>query len=271
VQRLQVGDPPPQVHDLLLGQGTDPVAGVGLPSARCSSDCTSARVNPRSWALAVLILIFGPISGAHFNPIVILVDWRLHRHSHTVLAVPEVAAYLIAQTIGAIGGAMPANLMFSRAPVTFSPTHRSTANLWLGEVVATAGLVLLIFALMRTGRPCSTPDGHRHRRHRRGRPRSRRHPYPCQEPWMSEPSGSAPADQINPLAIEAMNELGIDITDQNPKSLPPQDSQASTMVITMGCGDVCLYYLGPTPRRLGHPRPRRPRHRTCHPRRHRPQ
>jgi glycerol uptake facilitator-like aquaporin len=113
-------------------------------------------VNPRSWALAVLILIFGPISGAHFNPIVILVDWRLHRHSHTVLAVPEVAAYLIAQTIGAIGGAMPANLMFSRAPVTFSPTHRSTANLWLGEVVATAGLVLLIFALMRTGRPCST-------------------------------------------------------------------------------------------------------------------
>jgi arsenate reductase len=57
-------------------------------------------------------------------------------------------------------------------------------------------------------------------------------------------AGSAPADQINPVAVEAMKEIGIDISDQKPKILTPQDSQASTVVITMGCGDVCPYYSG---------------------------
>ncbi|HZN72065.1 MAG TPA: arsenate reductase ArsC [Micromonosporaceae bacterium] len=57
-------------------------------------------------------------------------------------------------------------------------------------------------------------------------------------------AGSAPADQINPVAVEAMNEIGIDITDQKPTVLTPEDSQASSVVITMGCGDVCPYYPG---------------------------
>ncbi len=57
-------------------------------------------------------------------------------------------------------------------------------------------------------------------------------------------AGSAPADQINPVAVEAMEELGIDISGQQPKVLTPEDSQASTVVITMGCGDVCPYYPG---------------------------
>jgi arsenate reductase (thioredoxin) len=57
-------------------------------------------------------------------------------------------------------------------------------------------------------------------------------------------AGSAPADQINPVAVQAMAEVGIDITDQKPKILTPEDSEASTVVITMGCGDVCPYYPG---------------------------
>lgn len=57
-------------------------------------------------------------------------------------------------------------------------------------------------------------------------------------------AGSAPADQINPVAVQAMREVGIDITDQQPKILTPEDSQASDVVITMGCGDVCPYFPG---------------------------
>jgi arsenate reductase len=59
-------------------------------------------------------------------------------------------------------------------------------------------------------------------------------------------AGSAPADQINPVAIEAMKEVGIDITGQQPKILTPEDSEASSVVITMGCGDVCPYFPGQT-------------------------
>jgi arsenate reductase (thioredoxin) len=59
-------------------------------------------------------------------------------------------------------------------------------------------------------------------------------------------AGSAPADQINPVAVQAMRELGIDITDQKPRILTPDDSAASSVVITMGCGDVCPYFPGQT-------------------------
>jgi arsenate reductase len=57
-------------------------------------------------------------------------------------------------------------------------------------------------------------------------------------------AGSAPADQINPVAVRAMAEVGIDITGQTPKILTPQDSAVSSVVITMGCGDVCPYFPG---------------------------
>jgi arsenate reductase (thioredoxin) len=59
-------------------------------------------------------------------------------------------------------------------------------------------------------------------------------------------AGSAPADQINPVAVQAMAEVGIDITDQKPKILTPEASEASNVVITMGCGDVCPYFPGQT-------------------------
>jgi protein-tyrosine-phosphatase len=57
-------------------------------------------------------------------------------------------------------------------------------------------------------------------------------------------AGSAPKDSINPIAVEAMAELGIDIADQQPKILTPESVQASDVVITMGCGDACPYYPG---------------------------
>ena len=57
-------------------------------------------------------------------------------------------------------------------------------------------------------------------------------------------AGSAPKDSINPVAVEAMAELGIDISNQKPKILTPESVQQSDVVITMGCGDACPYYPG---------------------------
>ena len=59
-------------------------------------------------------------------------------------------------------------------------------------------------------------------------------------------AGSIPADQVNPAAVEAMQEVGIDISDQRPKILTPDTVQASDVVITMGCGDVCPIFPGKT-------------------------
>ncbi|MEJ6553768.1 arsenate reductase ArsC [Microbacterium esteraromaticum] len=57
-------------------------------------------------------------------------------------------------------------------------------------------------------------------------------------------AGSMPADQINPIAVEAMGELGIDITAEQPKVLTTEAVQASDVVITMGCGDACPFFPG---------------------------
>ncbi|MFJ4342730.1 arsenate reductase ArsC [Streptomyces sp. NPDC088915] len=59
-------------------------------------------------------------------------------------------------------------------------------------------------------------------------------------------AGSLPGDQVNPAAVAAMAELGIDISDQRPKVLTPEAVQASDYVITMGCGDACPYFPGKT-------------------------
>lgn len=108
-------------------------------------------------ALGALILTFGPISGAHFNPVVSAADWFLGRRTGTGITGADLAGYAVAQTLGAIGGSILANLMFDLAPITFSARDRSAGHLWLGEVVATAGLLLLIFALGRSGRAAVAP------------------------------------------------------------------------------------------------------------------
>ena len=97
--------------------------------------------------LVALILAFGPVSGGHFNPVVTLAD-RILGGISTVDAV----AYAVAQVIGACVGAIVANLMFSLPAVTISTHTRSSSGLWLGEFVATFGLVLVILGVVRSGR-----------------------------------------------------------------------------------------------------------------------
>ncbi len=102
--------------------------------------------------LSVLILQFGPVSGAHFNPLVSFVDWLLGHRSGHGLPIRDVAAYSVAQTIGAIAGAALANLMYALAPLQISTHDRATPSVLLAEAIATAGLVALIFTLARSGR-----------------------------------------------------------------------------------------------------------------------
>jgi arsenate reductase len=104
------------------------------------------------FGLAVLILMFGPVSGAHFNPVVTAADWLLGRRSGTGIAGSDATAYVTVQVIGAIAGSWLANLMFDRAVLEISTKHRITTGHLVGEVVATAGLIALIFALARSGR-----------------------------------------------------------------------------------------------------------------------
>jgi glycerol uptake facilitator-like aquaporin len=132
------------------------VVGSGIMAARLSPGDVGLQLLENSiatmLALAVLILIFSPVSGGHFNPIVSAVEWWLHRRSTNRLRLTALLGYLVAQTAGAILGTVLANTMFALAPVTWSTTTRSDAHLWIGEIVATGGLVLLILALVRTGR-----------------------------------------------------------------------------------------------------------------------
>ncbi|MEU1267223.1 MIP/aquaporin family protein [Streptomyces sp. NPDC005799] len=102
------------------------------------------------FGLGVLILLLGPVSGAHFNPVVTLAEWWTARRGGAGVAIREAAAYVPAQILGAIAGAILADAMFGKPLVQWSTHDRSAGHLLLGEVVATAGLILLIFGLART-------------------------------------------------------------------------------------------------------------------------
>lgn len=102
--------------------------------------------------LGVLIVLLAPVSGAHFNPVVSAADALLSRRPGTGLPARELMVYLPAQVAGGIGGAVLANAMFA-TPTAISTTDRATPATFLAEIVATAGLVLLIMGLTRTGRP----------------------------------------------------------------------------------------------------------------------
>jgi arsenate reductase len=137
------------------------VVGSGIMAARLSPGNTGlqllANAIATAFALAVLILMFGPVSGAHFNPVISLADWWLGRRYRTGLSARDLGGYVAAQLGGAIAGCVLANVMFDLPAVTFSGTDRTGAPLWLGEVVATGGLVLLVFTLARTNRAAVAP------------------------------------------------------------------------------------------------------------------
>jgi NADPH-dependent 2,4-dienoyl-CoA reductase/sulfur reductase-like enzyme/glycerol uptake facilitator-like aquaporin len=131
------------------------VVGSGIAAQRLSPNDVGLQLFYNSTAtvfgLAVLILMLGPVSGAHFNPVVSLADWFLGRRAKAGLARPEVGAYSAAQCVGGIAGAVLANVMFD-AGQHMSDKHRVTGGHLVGELVATAGLIALIFALARTKR-----------------------------------------------------------------------------------------------------------------------
>jgi glycerol uptake facilitator-like aquaporin len=132
------------------------VIGSGIAAQQLSPGNVGLELFENAAATAAglfaLILMFGPVSGAHFNPVVSFVDaafggigWR------------EAGAYVVAQVSGCIGGAVLANLMFSKAAVSLSTKQRASGAHFLAEVVATVGLLLVIFSLARTGRGRTAP------------------------------------------------------------------------------------------------------------------
>lgn len=141
----------------LLGTGllVAVVVGSGIAAQQLSPDDVGLQLLENSTAtvlgLTVLILLFGPVSGAHFNPVVSAADWFLGRSSRHGLSLGEVGAYTVAQIVGAVGGSVLANAMFE-VGTSLSTKDRTTGGHLLAEVVATMFLVALIFALARSGR-----------------------------------------------------------------------------------------------------------------------
>ena len=132
------------------------VVGSGIMAQRLSPDDVGLQLLENAaatgGALIGLILMFGPVSGAHFNPVVTL-SFRYFGH-HTNI---ETSAYISAQIIGGCAGTILANLMFDLSAINMSTKHRSSGALWLSEVIATLGLLLLIHGIVRSGRSATVP------------------------------------------------------------------------------------------------------------------
>jgi glycerol uptake facilitator-like aquaporin len=132
------------------------VVGSGIAAARLSPADTGLQLLENAAAtaagLVALLLALGPVSGAHLNPVVTLADaWfgGIDRR--------DVPGYVAAQVAGACSGAVLANLMFELDAVSWSTHARATHGPLLGEVVATIGLLLVIFGVARSGRSSATP------------------------------------------------------------------------------------------------------------------
>lgn len=127
------------------------VIGSGIAAQTLSPGDVGLQLFENAFAtalgLAVLIAVFAPVSGAHFNPVVTLVDALLHGRP-----VQSVATYVPVQILGCITGAVVANLMFGLPAVSWATTDRASWPTLFAEVVATAGLLTVIFGLVRTGR-----------------------------------------------------------------------------------------------------------------------
>ncbi len=126
------------------------VVGSGIYAQRLSPANVGLQLLENSIAtgagLVALILALGPVSGAHFNPIVTMADRILGGTTSR-----DAGVYVVVQIIGACVGAMVANLMFDLPAIDVSTHTRSSSGLWLGEVVATFGLLLVILGVVRAG------------------------------------------------------------------------------------------------------------------------
>jgi glycerol uptake facilitator-like aquaporin len=132
------------------------VVGSGIMASRLSPTDVGIQLLENAFATAAalvgLILMFGAVSGAHFNPVVTLVD-RLFGTTSTRDAV----LYTLAQIAGGCIGSVIANVMFELDPINVSTHVRSSGALWLSEAVATIGLLLVIHGCVRTGRASAVP------------------------------------------------------------------------------------------------------------------
>ena len=130
---------------LLMG-----IVGSGIMATRLSTDPglqLFQNAIATGGVLVAVILAIGPVSGAHINPVVTIAD-----RVFGGLTTREAVAYVVAQISGGIVGVILANLMFGLPAVSWATTSRSGSELWLAEVVATLGLLLVIFGLVRSGR-----------------------------------------------------------------------------------------------------------------------
>jgi arsenate reductase len=132
------------------------IVGSGIAAQRLSPHQTGLELLENTLAtaaaLTAIILVIGPVSGAHLNPVITLVD-RLFGGVST----RDAASYIAAQLAGGITGATVANVMFGDAAVTLSAHHRASGPHLFAEAVATFGLVLVVFGLARAGRAHLTP------------------------------------------------------------------------------------------------------------------
>ena len=132
------------------------VVGSGIAASRLSPTDTGLQLLENAiatgGALIALILMFVGVSGAHFNPVVTLVDRSLGAISNR-----DTVVHIAAQVAGACVGAIVANAMFGLAAFERSTTVRTGGPLWFSEVVATFGLLMVIFGTVRTGRSAATP------------------------------------------------------------------------------------------------------------------
>ena len=131
------------------------VVGSGIMGTSLSGDAGVALViNALStvFALALLIFVVGPISGAHFNPVVTLVE-AFSRNIKDV----DLLAYIPAQILGAVAGSITANAMFNQTAIQISTQNRANSGALIGEVIATAGLIALIGILSKRGQGSVIP------------------------------------------------------------------------------------------------------------------
>lgn len=135
------------------------VIGSGIAASALSPDDVGLQLLENSFATAlglfVLIAVFATVSGAHFNPVVTGVDWTLGRRGGG-FPLREVVPYVLVQVAGAVSGALLANVMFD-VPTGIATTERVSTGSLVAEVVATAGLMLTIFGLVRSGRGSTVP------------------------------------------------------------------------------------------------------------------